>query len=28
VGPKTAQRVADYLRDHPDSRYKDAAVRA
>lgn len=27
VGPKTAQRVHDYLRDHPDVRYKDEVVR-
>ncbi len=27
IGPKTAQKVLDYLRTHPDTRYKDAAVR-
>ncbi len=27
LGPKTAQRVADYLRDHPDTRYRDEALR-
>ncbi len=26
VGPKTAQKVADYLREHPDTRYKDEVV--
>lgn len=27
VGPKTAAKVAAYLREHPDVRYKDEAVR-
>src|SRR5437870_2874909 len=27
VGPKMAQKVLEYLRDHPDVRYKDEAVR-
>jgi excinuclease ABC subunit C len=26
VGPKTAQKVADYLREHPDTRHKDEAL--
>ena len=26
VGPKTAEKVANYLREHPDVRYKDQAV--
>ncbi len=27
IGPKMAEKVADYLREHPDVRYKDEAVR-
>lgn len=27
IGPKTAQKVYDYLREHPDVRYRDEAVR-
>jgi len=27
VGPAMAQKVSDYLREHPDPRYKDEAVR-
>jgi len=27
VGPKMAQKVLDYLREHPDVRYKDEVVR-
>jgi excinuclease ABC subunit C len=27
IGPKTAQKVFDYLREHPDVRYKDEAAR-
>ncbi|MEX0765790.1 MAG: excinuclease ABC subunit UvrC [bacterium] len=27
IGPKTAQKVSDYLQQHPDVRYKDEAVR-
>jgi excinuclease ABC subunit C len=27
IGPKTAQKVLDYLSTHPDTRYKDEAVR-
>jgi excinuclease ABC subunit C len=27
VGPKMAQRVVDYLAEHPDVRYRDQAVR-
>ncbi len=27
IGPKTAQKVLDYLSTHPDTRYKDTAVR-
>ncbi len=27
VGPRMAQKVADYLREHPDVRYKDEVVR-
>jgi excinuclease ABC subunit C len=26
IGPKTAQKVVDYLQGHPDVRYKDEAV--
>ncbi len=27
VGPKMAQKVSDYLREHPDVRYKDEVIR-
>ncbi|MGH2426342.1 MAG: helix-hairpin-helix domain-containing protein, partial [bacterium] len=27
IGPKTAQKVSDYLQQHPDVRYKDEAIR-
>jgi hypothetical protein len=27
VGPKMAQKLVDYLREHPDVRFKDQAIR-
>jgi len=27
IGPKMAQKVSDYLQQHPDVRYKDEAIR-